>query len=87
MGKVKTQSLLNDVLSRVKKRRHGFLPWYLTLPDDLQGELEAIRQQWQAGAINTEKRGLAVAIAEIVAERGNPQPGEQAVIAWLNKKP
>ena len=79
-------TLLDDVLSRVKTRRPGFLPWHERLPDDLRGELEALRQRWQAGQITSQKRSLAVAIAEVVADRGHPQPGEQAVVAWLSRK-
>ena len=87
MAKAKPTSLRDDVLSRIKVRRRGFLPWNQRLPDDLRAELDAIRDEWQAGAIQSEKRGLAVVIAEIVAERGHQKPGEQAVIAWLGKRP
>ena len=85
MAKAKP-TLLDDVLSRVKTKRPGFAPWYERLPDDLRVELDALRQQWHAGQIGSQKRSLAVAIAEVVAERGNPKPGEQAVIAWLSRK-
>ena len=87
MAKAKPTSLRDDVLSRITVRRRGFLPWNQRLPDDLRAELDAIRDEWQAGAIQSEKRGLAVVIAEIVAERGHQKPGEQAVIAWLGKRP
>jgi hypothetical protein len=74
------------VLARVKTRRPGFIPWHERLPDDLQAELAAIRSRFHAGEIASQKRALAVAIAEVVAERGHPKPGEQAVLAWLNRK-
>ena len=85
MAKAKI-TLLDDVLSRVKAKKPGFLPWYERLPDDLRAELDAIRAQFHAGAIASQKRSLATAIAEVVAERGHPKPGEQAVIAWLSKR-
>ena len=85
MAKAKP-TLLDDVLSRVKTKRPGFAPWYERLPDDLRVELDALRQQWHAGQIASQKRALAVAIAEVVADRGNTKPGEQAVIAWLSRK-
>ena len=85
MAKAKP-TLLDDVLSRVKTKRPGFAPWYERLPDDLRVELDALRQQWHAGHIASQKRALAVAIAEVVADRGNTKPGEQAVIAWLSRK-
>jgi len=79
-------TLLDDVLARVKTRRPGFIPWHERLPDDLQAELSAIREQFHSGGIASQKRALATAIAEVVAERGNPRPGEQAVITWLNRR-
>jgi hypothetical protein len=85
MGKAKA-TLLDDVLARVKTRRPGFIPWHERLPDDLQAELSAIREQFHSGGIASQKRALATAIAEVVAERGNPRPGEQAVITWLNRR-
>ena len=86
MPKAKPASLLDDVLARVKTRRPGFTPWHERLPDELQAELAAIRERFHAGEIASQKRALATAIAEVVAERGNPRPGEQAVISWLNRK-
>ena len=86
MAKAKAPSLLDDVLARVKTRKPGFIPWHERLPDDLQAELSAIREQFHSGGIASQKRALATAIAEVVAERGNPRPGEQAVITWLNRK-
>jgi hypothetical protein len=85
MGKAKA-TLLDDVLARVKTRKPGFIPWHERLPDDLQAELSAIREQFHSGGIASQKRALATAIAEVVAERGNPRPGEQAVITWLNRR-
>jgi hypothetical protein len=85
MGKAKA-TLLDDVLARVKTKRPGFQPWNERLPDDLRGELAAIRERFHAGDIASQKRALATAIAEVVAERGHPKPGEQAVLAWLNRK-
>lgn len=85
MAKTKL-TLIDDVLSRVKVRKPGFSPWYERLPDDLRGELEGLRQRWHAGQISSQKRALAVAIAEVVADRGHTQPGEQAVLAWLSRK-
>jgi hypothetical protein len=85
MGKAKP-TLLDDVLARVKTRKPGFIPWHERLPDDLQAELSAIREQFHSGGIASQKRALATAIAEVVAERGNPRPGEQAVITWLNRR-
>lgn len=85
MAKAKS-TLLDDVLARVKSKRPGFLPWHERLPDDLRGELDAIRSRFHAGAIASQKRALATAIAEVVAERGHPKPGEQAVLSWLNRK-
>ena len=79
-------TLLDDVLARVKTRKPGFIPWHERLPDDLQAELSAIREQFHSGGIASQKRSLATAIAEVVAERGNPRPGEQAVITWLNRR-
>ena len=79
-------TLLDDVLARVKTRKPGFIPWHERLPDDLQAELSAIRAQFHSGGIASQKRALATAIAEVVAERGNPRPGEQAVITWLNRR-
>jgi hypothetical protein len=79
-------TLLDDVLARVKTRKPGFIPWHERLPDDLQAELSAIREQFHSGGIASQKRALATAIAEVVAERGNPRPGEQAVITWLNRR-
>jgi hypothetical protein len=84
--KAKPASLLDDVLARVKAKRPGFMPWHERLPDDLQAELAAIRERFHAGGIASQKRALAVAIAEVVAERGHTKPGEQAVISWLNRK-
>jgi hypothetical protein len=84
--KAKPASLLDDVLARVKAKRPGFMPWNERLPDDLQAELAAIRERFHAGGIASQKRALAVAIAEVVAERGHTKPGEQAVLAWLNRK-
>jgi len=86
MAKGRATSLLDDVLARVKTRRPGFAPWYERLPEDLQDELVAIRTRFQAGDIDSQKKAFAVAIAEVVAERGHQKPGEQAVIAWLNRK-
>jgi hypothetical protein len=85
MAKAKA-TLLDDVLARVKTRKPGFIPWHERLPDDLQAELSAIREQFHSGGIASQKRALATAIAEVVAERGNPRPGEQAVITWLNRR-
>jgi hypothetical protein len=79
-------TLLDDVLARVQTKRPGFLPWYARLPDDLRGELDAIRDRFQSGGIASSKRAMAVAIAEVVAERGQNKPGEQAVLAWLSRK-
>ena len=86
VAKAKAPSLLDDVLARVKAKRPGFMPWNERLPDDLQAELAAIRERFHAGDIASQKRALAVAIAEVVAERGHTKPGEQAVITWLNRK-
>jgi hypothetical protein len=86
VAKAKAQSLLDDVLARVKPTRPGFLPWYDKLPSDLLAELRSIRERFQAGDVASQKRALAVAIAEAVADRGHPKPGEQAVIAWLNRR-
>ena len=86
MPKAAKASLLDDVLAKVKTRRPGFTPWNERLSDDLQAELAAIRERFQAGDIATQKRALATAIAEVVAERGYTKPGEQAVISWLNRK-
>jgi hypothetical protein len=85
MAKAKS-TLLDDVLARVKTKRPGFQPWNERLPDDLRGELAAIRERFHAGDIASQKRALATAIAEVVAERGHPKPGEQAVLGWLNRK-
>lgn len=86
MGKGKATSLLSDVLARVKPGRPGFLAWYQRLDATLLAELQQLRDQWHAGAISSQKRALAVAIADAVADRGNEKPSETAVIAWLNKK-
>jgi hypothetical protein len=86
VAKAKAPSLLDDVLARVKTRKPGFIPWHERLPDDLQADLAAIRERFHAGGIASQKRALATAIAEVVAERGHTKPGEQAVLAWLNRK-
>ena len=83
----KKPSVIDDVLSRVRMRKPGFAPWYERLPEDLRNELETLRRRWHAGELTMQKRSLCVAVAEVVADRGHQEPGIQAVITWLNRKP
>lgn len=80
--KVKTR-LMDDVLSRVVNKRPGFARWIDRLPDDIRNELNEVREQYQSGCLQHQTRALATAVATVVAERGHPKPGIQAVLAWL----
>lgn len=83
MAKAKTPRLMDEVLSRVVDKRPGFARWIDKLPADIRNELNELRACHHAGAVKHQISALAEAIAAAVAERGHPQPGKQAVIAWL----
>jgi len=80
---VSKKKLVDDVVQRVESRRGGNRTWFEKLPEDLQAELREVRVYFLSTC--RKKRPFAVAIAEAVAERGFEKPGEQAVVAWLNR--
>lgn len=73
------------VLSRVTELRPGFRTWFDRLPPEVQGELDAIRQQWQAGQTGHQKRALARAIVAEMQARELPVSGVQGVEHWLGR--
>ncbi len=79
-------TLASDIAARIVEKRPGFPTWFERLPSDLQAALAGVRDQWHGGSLRVQQRALALAIAAEVADRGYPEPGVQAVIAWLRKK-
>lgn len=82
---VERPPLLEAVVSKIVHPKPGFPTWFQRLPDDLRKELRELREQWLAGKIVSKQKPLAVAIAQVMEDRGHARPGEQAVLAWLRR--
>jgi len=81
MGKTKTSSLAEDVLSRVVTRRPGHGTWFSRLPADVQEEFAAVRATFDPS--RHQLRAFALALIEAARERGYETSGIQGVITWL----
>lgn len=79
----KNRSLLDEIKTTLPTRR-GFAPWHETLPPDLREEVETIKRQWQQGALQATKTGLAQSLSKALKARGI-QIGQLGVSRWLER--
>lgn len=64
---------------------NGIGHWIDSVPDEARQELEEIKRQFRAGAINTPRRTLARVISRQLQERGVSKIGFSGVEAWLQR--
>lgn len=79
-------TLASDIAARIVNKRPGFPTWFERLPAEMQTALDEVRERWQEGQIAGQQRAFAIALAAEVASRGFPEPGVQAVVAWIRKR-
>jgi hypothetical protein len=72
------------VIRRASNNRPGFVPWYRRMPDEVQRELDTLRQEWRDGSTGLQKRAMARAIVAELRDRGLPVCGVQGVEHWLD---
>lgn len=89
MTKPKPPSLIDSVLARASRSRHGPPPWHSALPEEVQAKLADIKERWRAGELKAgdqtiRKNKLAKAIREELLERGFSVVQTAGIVRWLD---